>query len=81
GGMLPSTQRFIEEAARAGMRVTDNFSFGADYAETLRQWGHRLGAKRSEVLSLGYDEKFLRNWDYYLGMCAAAFAIGRTDVS
>lgn len=81
GGMLPSTQRFKEEAAKAGMRVTENFSFGSDYAETLRQWSQRLRARRSEVLSLGYDEKFLRNWDYYLGMCAAAFAIGRTNVS
>ena len=81
GGMLPSEQRFKHEAENAGMRVTDSFNFGKDYAETLRQWSQRLRAKRSEVLGLGYDEKFLRNWDYYLGMCAAAFAIGRTDVS
>ena len=81
GGMLPSAQRFKEEAEKAGLRVTDNFSFGKDYAETLRQWSQRLRARRSDVLSLGYNEKFLRNWDYYLGMCAAAFAIGRTDVS
>jgi len=81
GGMLPSTQRFTEEAGKAGLRVTDNFTFGQDYAETLRQWSQRLRARRSEVRALGYDEKFLRNWDYYLGMCAAAFAVGRTDVS
>lgn len=81
GGMLPSTRRFNEEAAKAGMKVTDNFRFGQDYAETLRQWSQRLRARRSEVMGLGYDEKFLRNWDYYLGMCAAAFAVERTDVS
>lgn len=81
GGMLPSTQRFTEEAGKAGLRVTDNFTFGHDYAETLRQWSQRLRARRSDVRALGYDEKFLRNWDYYLGMCAAAFAVGRTDVS
>ena len=81
GGMLPSAKRFEEEAQKAGMRVTDNFSFGHDYAETLRQWSKRLSARRSDVLSLGYDEKFLRNWNYYLGMCAAAFAVGRTNVS
>lgn len=81
GGMLPSSHRFTQEAGKAGMRVTDNFSFGKDYAETLRQWSHRLRTRRSDVLGLGYDEKFLRNWDYYLGMCAAAFAVGRTDVS
>ena len=30
--------------------------------------------------ALGHDERFLRNWQFYLGICAAAFAVGRTDV-
>ena len=81
GGMLPSEKRFKEEAAKAGLRTTDVFKFGQDYAATLRSWSERLLAKRSEILALGYDEKFMRNWNYYLGMCAAAFAIGRTDVA
>ena len=81
GGLLPSEKRFKEEAAKAGLRTTDVFKFGQDYAATLRSWSERLLAKRSEILALGYDEKFMRNWNYYLGMCAAAFAIGRTDVA
>ena len=81
GGMLPSTRRFKEEASKAGLSLTDQFFFGQDYAETLRQWNARLTARRGEVLALGYDERFLRNWHYYLGMCAAAFAVGRTDVA
>lgn len=81
GGMLPSTQRFRESAASAGLTLTDQFFFGQDYAETLRQWDQRLMARQSDVRALGYDERFLRNWRYYLGMCAAAFAVGRTDVA
>lgn len=80
GGMLPSLARFREEAARAGLVVNDVLSFGKDYAHTLRVWAQNLQAKRREVLALGYDEAFLRNWEYYLGMCAAAFAVNRTDV-
>jgi cyclopropane-fatty-acyl-phospholipid synthase len=81
GGMLPSFKRFQEEANKANLKVTDSHFFGHDYAHTLQVWGERLIAKRSEILALGYDEKFIRNWEYYLGMCAAAFSIGRTDVA
>lgn len=80
GGMLPSLARFREEAAKAGLKINDVLSFGKDYAHTLRVWSRNLKAKRSEVLALGYDEPFLRNWEYYLGMCAAAFEVNRTDV-
>lgn len=80
GGMLPSAKRFAEAAAKAGLRLNDQFFFGEDYAETLRIWNKRLHTRRGDVLALGYDERFLRNWHYYLGMCAAAFAVGRTNV-
>jgi cyclopropane-fatty-acyl-phospholipid synthase len=80
GGLLPSKQRFIEEAGRAGLRCTEAFSFGQDYATTLRQWIERFDAQRSNIKALGHSDAFIRNWQYYLGMCAAAFAIDRTDV-
>lgn len=80
GGMLPSRQRFNEEAIRAGMRCTEAFSFGQDYAVTLRHWIQRFDSQILNIKALGYGDAFIRNWQYYLGMCAAAFAINRTDV-
>jgi cyclopropane-fatty-acyl-phospholipid synthase len=80
GGMLPSLKRIREEAERAGLRISDSFSFGQDYARTLREWSKRLKTRESEVLALGYDSAFLRNWHFYLGICAATFAVARTDV-
>jgi len=80
GGMLPSKQRFREEASRAGMKCVEAFSFGQDYAATLRQWMTRFDAQISNIKALGHSDAFIRNWQYYLGMCAAAFAVGRTDV-
>jgi cyclopropane-fatty-acyl-phospholipid synthase len=80
GGMLPSLKRFREEAEGAGLRVAEVFSFGQDYAKTLRTWSARLSACESEVRALGHSNGFLRNWQFYLGMCAASFAVGRTDV-
>ena len=80
GGMLPSLGRFREEAERAGLKFAEAFSFGKDYARTLREWSSRMQEKSSEVEALGHDQRFLRNWQFYLGICAAAFSVERTDV-
>lgn len=80
GGMLPSENRFAEEAARAGLRVTGTHRFGQDYAATLDRWLARFDAKREDVRALGYDEKFIRLWRFYLASCAGAFRCGRTGV-
>ena len=80
GGMLPSQEKFAESAAAAGLKCVDTFAFGQDYARTLREWLVRFEEKKSEIYALGYSESFVRNWRFYLGTCAAAFAVGRTDV-
>ncbi len=80
GGMLPSFKRFREEAERAGLKVRDSFAFGQDYARTLREWSARMSEREAEIVALGHDIKFLRNWQFYFGICAAAFAVDRTDV-
>ncbi len=80
GGMLPSSKRFQEEAAKAGLKTNDVFSFGQDYARTLREWLTRFEARREEILAMGYSDAFIRNWRFYISICAAAFAINRTNV-
>ena len=80
GGMLPSLGRFREEAEKAGLKFAGAFGFGKDYARTLREWSVRMQEKSGEIMALGHDERFLRNWQFYLGICAAAFNVARTDV-
>jgi cyclopropane-fatty-acyl-phospholipid synthase len=80
GGMLPSFERFCGEAERAGLKAVDAFSFGKDYARTLREWSRRMNERKEEIFALGFDQRFLRNWQFYLGICAAAFRIERTTV-
>ena len=80
GGMLPSVARFREEAEKAGLVCRDVFSFGQDYARTLREWLIRFEAQREKILALGYSEAFIRNWRFYISICAASFAVSRTDV-
>ena len=80
GGMLPSPSRFCAEAQKAGLRVTDSFGFGQDYARTLTQWLNQFDANISQVKKLGFDESFIRIWRFYLCYCTASFRAGRTDV-
>lgn len=80
GGMLVSDAVIAEQAGRAGLKVTNSFAFGQDYATTCRLWLERLTRQENKITSLGYSNQFIRNWRYYLGICAATFAVGQTDV-
>ncbi len=80
GGMLLCDAAIREQAAQAGLAVTDSFAFGRDYGRTCRDWASRLDAVTDKVRRLGYDDRFLRSWRYYLGVCTASFAVGHTDV-
>jgi cyclopropane-fatty-acyl-phospholipid synthase len=78
--MLPSVERFVAQAARAGMDTTDQYAFGPDYAETLRRWDRACVTQRQQIDGLGFDEHFMRIWHLYFAYCEAAFDEGRTDV-
>lgn len=80
GGMLPSASRFKEESQKAGLQVTDQFAFGQDYARTLEYWLQQFEGRLTEVRALGFDEKFIRMWRFYLTSCIASFRTGRTNV-
>jgi cyclopropane-fatty-acyl-phospholipid synthase len=59
-------------------RVTDlRFSHLDDltphYVKTLREWRARFLARRDAVRALGFDEAFVRLWEFYLAYCEAGF--------
>ena len=80
GGCLPCPTEFERHAQAAGLEVVERFSFGQDYALTLRYWRERFMQRHLEVQQLGFDERFMRLWEFYLAYCEAAFAGGNTDV-
>jgi cyclopropane-fatty-acyl-phospholipid synthase len=80
GGMLPSVSRLVREADRAGLKTVDVYGFGQDYARTLRAWSERFSAAEDRIRALGHGDEFVRNWQFYFGICAAAFAVNRTNV-
>ncbi|MDP2073829.1 cyclopropane-fatty-acyl-phospholipid synthase family protein [Hydrogenophaga sp.] len=80
GGCLPCPSEFRAQAAKVGLEVVDEFAFGLDYARTLAIWRERFLHEQERVLQLGFDQRFLRIWEFYLAYCEAAFEQGSTDV-
>ena len=80
GGCLPCPNEFRRQAQAAGLKVVDEFCFGRDYAETCRRWRADYLAQRDKVLGMGFDERFIRVWDFYLAYCEAGFEAGDIDV-
>ena len=81
GGLLPSVTAIQDSLARTTLRITGREDFGAHYAETLRIWRERFGARADEVARLGFDEVFNRMWTFYLCYSEAGFRAGYIDVS
>ena len=80
GGMLPSVSKLREQAARSGLRMTNQNLFGKDYARTLRIWDDNFVQAWPHIRSDEFDEQFYRLWRFYLAYCEAGFLSGRIDV-
>jgi len=68
----------VVEVIRSLARVTSLSLFhaediGTHYARTLAAWRERFHEALPEVRSLGFDDRFIRMWDYYLAYCEGAF--------
>ncbi|HTA17211.1 MAG TPA: cyclopropane-fatty-acyl-phospholipid synthase family protein, partial [bacterium] len=75
GAVCPSLAA-ITAAMAKGSRLTVERSedIGGHYALTLRRWRRAFLAQAESIKGLGFDEKFLRTWDYYFSYCEAGFA-------
>jgi cyclopropane-fatty-acyl-phospholipid synthase len=81
GSLLLSLNRMNDLLSRSGGFVVHAVEdFGPDYARTLRLWREKFHARLGEVRQLGFDERFLRKWHYYLCYCEAAFALRNISV-
>jgi cyclopropane-fatty-acyl-phospholipid synthase len=80
GGLIPSVEAISENARSFGrMGIVDSRSLGLDYARTLRLWRERFDAQRELVAILGFDETFVRLWDFYLAYSEAGFRCGHLN--
>ncbi len=74
GGCLPSVTTVCDHLTRhSNMNLIGLRDLGQDYARTLRDWRTAFHAERETVQSMGYDQQFIRMWDYYLAYCEGGF--------
>ncbi|RLN18713.1 Cyclopropane-fatty-acyl-phospholipid synthase [Panicum miliaceum] len=54
-------------------RIEHIENIGYHYYTTLMRWRDNFMANRDKVLALGFDDKFIRTWEYYFIYCASGF--------
>jgi cyclopropane-fatty-acyl-phospholipid synthase len=57
----------------SGLMVIGLDEIGPHYADTLKAWRERFFARLTEVRARGFDDRFIRIWDFYLASCEALF--------
>ncbi len=74
GSELASVAEILRSLARVTrLSLFHAENIGQHYARTLAAWRERFLAALPQVRALGFDERFIRMWDYYLANCEAAF--------
>ena len=81
GSLLLSVGRVNHALNRTGdLFLHDLEDLGTSYARTLHVWWEHFNARLGSVRALGFDERFVRKWNYYLQYCEAAFATRNISV-
>ena len=74
GGAAPSLNVITEKAMNHSRFFIDQVeNIGLDYARTLREWRQAFLLNKKRIIEMGYDDAFIRKWDYYFSYCEAGF--------
>ena len=74
GSFIPSVNAMLAAKTRASdLALVSLEDFGDSYARTLEAWRKRFIARLAEVRALGFDERFIRLWEFYLAYCEGGF--------
>jgi cyclopropane-fatty-acyl-phospholipid synthase len=74
GCCIPSTERLLVAAKGASdLDLIDLHDITPHYATTLRDWRERFLAAVDRVKALGFDDRFVRLWEFYLAYCEGGF--------
>ena len=74
GGSLPSITVISDLVTRmTDMNILHMEDIGEHYARTLRDWRKAFLAQLEQVRQQGFDERFIRMWEFYLCYCEGGF--------
>lgn len=75
GSFIPSLGALQSSIARSSaLRVIEIEDIGPHYVPTLQAWRANFLSRLDDVRRLGFDERFIRLWTFYLCYCEGAFA-------
>jgi cyclopropane-fatty-acyl-phospholipid synthase len=81
GSLLPSIAILNKNVNATGdLHLVGLEEMGLHYAQTLNQWSKNFNKKINEIKSLGFNDQFIRKWNYYLSYCEAAFKMRNISV-
>lgn len=74
GSFIPSIAAMLAAKTRStDLALVHLEDFGPSYARTLHDWRLRFLDNREAVRAQGFDERFLRMWEFYLAYCEGGF--------
>jgi cyclopropane-fatty-acyl-phospholipid synthase len=74
GALLPSFSALTNAMAQHSTFTVESMeNIGTQYTRTLMEWRNNYWGHINHVRALGFDEVFIRKWDYYFVYCAAGF--------
>jgi cyclopropane-fatty-acyl-phospholipid synthase len=79
GGLLPSLAEIERSLHRTRLLVRRVEDIAPHYVRTLQAWRASFLARLEAVRAMGFDERFIRMWDYYLAISEAGFDTGITQ--
>lgn len=76
GSFIPCISVMTQAASEQKLRLKQLDDIGQSYATTLHCWRERFLAQLDAVRALGFDDEFIRMWDFYLCYCEGGFKEG-----
>lgn len=76
GSFIPCVSVLVEQSAKQGLKLHHLEDIGQSYALTIHHWRKNFLKASAQVMNLGFDERFIRMWDFYLCYCEGGFIEG-----
>ena len=73
GSFIPCVSIISQTAGNNALVINNLLDIGQSYATTLKDWRERFFDNIDEVKKQGFDERFIRLWEFYLCYCEGGF--------
>ena len=81
GGMLPSINILKKILENNKLKIIENKNYPEHYAKTLSNWRNNFNSSLNEIKKNGFDDRFIRLWNYYLAYCESGFKTKRIGLN